>query len=108
MVLPVTPSNPSVNSGYKQLQVTITSSGARQPLSSTTIPCSEYLIQLPTGGATIHIGGSDVTSSTGAELHPPADATTTPDGFQDYIDDLKKVYVIGTAGTIINVTYRTL
>lgn len=108
MPVAVTPSNPTTESGYGQFNVTIASSGVRQQLSLTTIACSEYLLQVPFGGASIHIGGSTVTTSTGVQLLPPTAATDTPDSFSDYIDDLKKVYIIGTAGTVVTVTYRTI
>lgn len=108
MPVPVTPSNPTVDSGYLQFNITLAASGVAQPLTVPTIGCTEYLLQVPFGGAVIHVGGSTVTTSTGMELNPPSGAGITPDAFGDYIDDLKKVYVIGTIGTVVNVLYRTL
>lgn len=108
MPVPITPGNPTTNSGYVQFNVTLAATGVRQKISATTLGCSEYILQLPFGGAPIHIGGPTVTTTTGAELDPPSGAGVTPDSFQDYIDDLSKVYVIGAIGTVINVMYRTL
>ena len=108
MPVAVTPSNPTQDSGYLQLNVTIVSTGVAQPLSADKLGCSEYMLQVPNGGASIRIGGRSVTVSTGAFLHPPATAAETPDAFSDYIDDLSKVYVIGTSGTVVNCLYRTL
>lgn len=108
MPVPVTPGNPTQDSGYLQFNVTIASTGVAQQLTTSSIGCSEYILQVPFGGAKIHIGGPGVTTSTGVELDPASSATVTPDGFGDYVDDLKKVWVIGTAATVINVLYRTL
>jgi hypothetical protein len=108
MPVAVTPSNPTTESGLAQFNVTIASSGVAQPLSLTTIACSEYLLQVTFGGASIRIGGPTVTTATGVQLLPPTAATDTPDSFGDYIDDLKKVYIIGTAATVVSVTYRTI
>lgn len=108
MPLPVTPSNPTVDSGYKQLNVTIAATGVAQPLSITKIACSEFALQIPFGGAKIHVGGKAVLITTGMELDPPIAGNLTPDVLADYIDDLSKVYVIGTIATVVHVLYRTL
>lgn len=108
MPVPITPGVASDESGYKQLTVSIVSTGVAQQLSVTPIACSEYAMQVPFGGNPIHIGGPAVTSSTGIELDPPSAGGITPDTANDYIDNLNKVYIIGTAGTVVNVLYRTI
>ena len=108
MPVPVTPGLPTDESGYKQLSVTIAVDATPQPLSLTSIACSEYALQVPFGGNPIHIGGPDVTTSTGIELDPPSAGGITPDTANDYIDNLSKVWIIGTSGTVVNVLYRTL
>lgn len=108
MPVPVTPNLPTNESGYGQFTLTIAATGVAEQLSPTPIACSEFAIQIPFGGNQIHIGGPTVTTSTGIELDPPSAGGITPDTANDYIDNLDKVWVIGTIGTVVNVLYRTL
>jgi len=108
MPVPVTPGVPTDNSGYAQLNIALAATGVAEPLSVTTIACSEYIIQVPFGGNPIRVGGSTVTATTGVALLPPTAANLTPDAFGDYIDDLSKVYIIGTVATVVTVLYRTV
>jgi len=85
---------------------TIASSGVRQVLAPN-IPCYEVFLQIdPASVGPIYVGGDNVTTANGIQLQVPASGVT-PDGVQDYTDNLNKIYIIGTAGDIVRVYYWT-
>ncbi len=108
MPVPMFGQNPSVNWAYVNLVVTIAATNVAQPLAASSTPCSEVLLQLdPSAANPVFIGGSGVLITTGTELQPPA-VGATPDTYQDYVDNLTKVFIVGTMGDKVRVQFRTI
>jgi len=90
----------------QNLVVVIAATGVRQPLAINT-PCYEAFVQIDqSAGQPVYVGGDNVSVANGIQIDPPA-AGVTPDGVQDYTDNLNKIFIIGTIGTIVRVYYWT-
>lgn len=72
----------------------ITIAAIRAPLSATSVPILSVTIENVSTNAVVFVGNATVTAANGYGLRPGA--TVSLD-----IDDLNKVYVIGTAGNVV-------
>lgn len=72
----------------------VTVAATRAPLSATSVPILSVTIENVSTNSVVYVGNSTVTAANGYGLR--AGASVSMD-----IDDLNKVYVIGTAGNVI-------
>ena len=86
---------------------TVAVTGTAVPLSSTSVPCIEVLIQVKENNThKIYVGGASVPNdgSAGILLAVPI-AGTTPSSIPLSARNLSQVYINGTAGEGVNFIY---
>lgn len=97
--------------GLTILQKTLVASTTPEPLSATSIKCSQLIIQpFRANAALVSIGDSAVTATRGIELTKPVAAaqqsSLSIEGKGGDVLDLSLIYVIGSANDGVNVLYE--
>jgi hypothetical protein len=73
----------------------VTLAAAVAPLSATSVPIKSVTIENVNTNAVAYVGNATVTAANGYGLRPGATVSLA-------IDDLNKVYVIGTLGNVVS------